>query len=184
MTMKRRLIFAGLLLVALLVAVWTLAPAHAQKGLKPVQITWDDLWPEGEDARLEKLYEDLLRKMAKGVEEGSADDKMIQIGTFTTVKAYDNKPVRIPGYVVPFDFQAKGELKEFLLVPYFGACLHTPPPPPNLIVYVSATPAVKIKDIWGPVWVEGVFLSKRHDSNLADAAYSLTLTKIEPYERQ
>ncbi len=151
------------------------------------EITWDDLWPEGEDARLEELFNSYLaatgRDDVSAVFEGSAADKMPQIGTFNTVANLNGKKVRIPGYVVPFDFNSKNKHASFLLVPYFGACIHTPPPPPNQIINVTANPAVTIKDIWSPIWAEGVLSTERTDSKLADAAYGMALTKIEPYGR-
>ncbi|MEZ5938676.1 MAG: DUF3299 domain-containing protein [Hyphomonadaceae bacterium] len=152
---------------------------------RPTAITWDDLWPEGEDDRLEELYETYMAAISdaggNAIEEGSAADSMIQFGTFNTVEKFNGKLVRIPGYVVPFDFNTKARHETFLLVPYFGACIHTPPPPPNQIINVTANPAVTIKDMWAPVWAEGVLSTKRTDSTLADAAYGMALTRIEPY---
>jgi hypothetical protein len=153
---------------------------------KAEEITWEDLWPEGEDERLEKLFDAYMETIGKDagvIAEGSAGDMMPQIGTFTTVAALNNKRVRLPGYIVPLDFNAKNQHSSFLLVPYFGACIHTPPPPPNQIVYITAKPAVTIKDVWAPIWVEGVMTTERKDSKMADAAYALSLTKLEPYER-
>jgi len=49
---------------------------------------------------------------------------------------YINQKIRMPGFVVPLDAVRNGQ-REFLLVPYFGACIHTPPPPANQIVLVT-----------------------------------------------
>ena len=54
----------------------------------------------------------------------------LQWATAPTNAALDGVRARIPGYVVPLESSAAGHL-EFLLVPYFGACIHTPPPPPT-----------------------------------------------------
>jgi uncharacterized protein len=161
------------------------ASKQASSG-KAVEITWEDLWPEGEDERLRELYETYVATVGKdagSIAEGSAADTMPQIGGFTTVSSLNNTRVRIPGYVVPLDFSPKNTYSGFLLVPYFGACIHTPPPPPNQIVYVAANPQVTVKDIWAPVWVEGVLTTQRKDSKLADAAYTLKLSKLELYKR-
>lgn len=167
------------------------------------EITWEDLMPAGEEALLETLYvefyEDFERQMLQNstsladaakqeadvsilIEEGSADDKMEQIGTFNVVESLDGKQVRIPGYVVPFDFSADAEHTEFLLVPYFGACLHTPPPPPNQIVMVKAETAAKIENIYDPVWLEGTLTTGKFLNDLGNSAYELNLSKLEPYE--
>lgn len=164
-------------------------PAQAQKAQsKPLELTWEELMPEGEEERILQLYEAYYATVgAKGgaadVAEGSAADSMPQIGTFNTVKALDKRLVRIPGYIVPFDFSSKDTYKEFLLVPYFGACIHTPPPPPNQIVYVSVKAGVKIKDIWAPVWIEGVLSTAKKENSLGNAAYSLEMTRLQPYDQ-
>lgn len=167
--------------------------------LPATEIVWEDLMPEGEDEVLENLYmdfyEDFDRKMIQNstslsdaadvpsmIVEGSADDTMEQIGTFNVVAELNGKRIRVPGYVVPFDFSADAEHTEFLLVPYFGACLHTPPPPPNQIIFVKSNPAVKIENIEDPVWLEGTLTTGEFKSDLGDSAYELDLSKLEPYE--
>jgi len=166
------------------------------------EITWEDLMPEGEDELLESLYvefyEEFERKMVRNstslidaanedpglssIAEGSASDTMEQIGTFNVVKDLDGKRIRVPGYVVPFDFSANAEHKEFLLVPYFGACLHTPPPPPNQIILVKSDMAAKIENIEEPVWLEGTLKTGEFLNDLGNSAYVLNLSKLEPYE--
>jgi hypothetical protein len=184
----RALIAACLVTLSLGPAV-PLLSAEAQKGpSKPLELTWEELMPEGEEERILQLYEAYYATVgAKGgagdIAEGSAADSMPQIGTFNTVKALDKRLVRIPGYIVPFDFSSKETYKEFLLVPYFGACIHTPPPPPNQIVYVSVKAGVKIKDIWAPVWIEGVLSTARKENSLGNAAYSLEMTRLQPYDQ-
>ncbi len=178
----RRLALAG---VAAALAAPALFPALADTRKGPLVLAWDNLMPEGEEDLLAAMYEDYMRSLSSGdsasISEGSAADTMKQIGTFNTVKPLNGKLVRIPGYVVPLDFNARNTLSEFLLAPYFGACVHAPPPPPNQIIYVTAKPAAKLKDLWGAVWAEGVLSTDRKDSDLASAAYTLALSKIEPY---
>ena len=179
----RRMALAG---GALMLAAPSLAPrAFAEAKKAPLVLSWENLMPEGEEDRLSELYEDYMRSLASGdaasIAEGSAADTMKQIGTFNTVKPLNGRLVRIAGYVVPLDFNARNTLSEFLLAPYFGACVHAPPPPPNQIIYVTAKPAAKLKDLWGAVWAEGVLSTDRKDSDLASAAYTLALTKVEAY---
>ena len=169
-------------------------------------LVWEDLMPEGEDQILEKLYTEFYQEQEKQfrnqttllqaskasdnaeadvinlIGEGSELDTMEQIGTYNVVADLDGLTVRLPGYVVPLDFNASSEYNEFLLVPYFGACLHTPPPPPNQIVYVKTAKAAKIIDINEPVWIEGVMKTGQFGSELGNSAYEVNLTKLEPYE--
>jgi len=165
-------------------------------------LVWEDLMPEGEDKVLAELYTEFyenqerkfreqltLSQAAKAdgdmmsmIDEGSAQDTMDQIGTYNVVEDLNGSRIRLPGYVVPLDFNAASEYNEFLLVPYFGACLHTPPPPPNQIVFIKSDPATKIANINEPVWVEGVMKTGKFGSDLGNSAYELTLSKLEPYE--
>lgn len=169
-------------------------------------LTWEDLMPEGEDERLAELYAEFYEEQemrfieqmnlsqaaaadAEGaddlmsiVQEGSEFDTMDQIGTFNVVSDLDGQSIRLPGYVVPLDFNADSEYDQFLLVPYFGACLHTPPPPPNQIVFVKSDPAMKIPNIYEPVWVEGIMKTGQFGSDLGNSAYELTLANLDPYE--
>ncbi|MEM7728410.1 MAG: DUF3299 domain-containing protein [Pseudomonadota bacterium] len=167
-------------------------------------LAWEDLMPDGEDARLAELYaefyEELQARMSAtqaplssqlseaeefdllAIDEGSDMDTMTQIGTFNVVEDLDGMKVRLPGYIVPLDFSADAEHREFLLVPYFGACLHSPPPPPNQIVYVTSEPAAKIPNIYEPVWLEGEMKTGRFDTDMANSAYELKLALLEPYE--
>lgn len=178
-----RSLFSVLALTFLVFSAGPVAPvSEAQNGGKAITITWDDLLPEGEEDRIAELYEAHFRKLQGEVAEGSAADAMVQIGTYNTVPVFNNRTVRIPGYIVPLDFDAKGVFKEFLLVPYFGACIHSPPPPPNQMVYVTARPAAKIKDTFGAVWIEGVMTTTRKDNSLGNAAYTIQLKKVEPYD--
>ncbi|MGE6697220.1 DUF3299 domain-containing protein [Hyphomonas sp. NPDC076900] len=152
-------------------------------------IIWEDLMPQGAGEALEQEYAEFYKALEaryasqpmEMIEEGSDLDYMPQLGGFDTVPELDGMLIRIPGYVVPFDFNLKNKQAAFLLAPYMGACIHTPPPPPNQIIYVEADPAVKIDDIWTAYWLEGTLSAQTQESDLAAAAYTLTLTKIEPY---
>jgi len=89
--------------------------------------------------------------------------------------------VRLPGYVVPLEETRDGALKEFLLVPYFGACIHSPPPPANQIVHVlPRTPAKGLRSM-DTVWVTGVLTGTRTDSYMGASGYRIEATQVAPY---
>ena len=161
-------------------------------------IMWEDLMPEGSEEELMREYEEFYAMLEQryaantttlvdaadpyaAIEEGSDFDFMPQLGTFDTVSELNDQLVRIPGYVVPFDFKSTARHREFLFVPYMGACIHTPPPPPNQIVFVRADPAVRIDDIWVPYWLEGTLSTEKVENELGDAAYVLKMDSVEPY---
>lgn len=184
------------------VTAQAVAPEAAEKastywGVKPgepVPIIWDDLMPEGGMEALDEEFEayfqmleeryggDVMGALSQ-IEEGSAEDFMPQLGSFETVPELDGLFIRMPGYTVPFDFDPSRRHRSFLLVPYMGACIHSPPPPPNQIVYVEADPGVVLGELSTAYWVEGTLRAHTQESELAAAAYTLTLTRIEEFNR-
>ncbi|MEM1149915.1 MAG: DUF3299 domain-containing protein [Pseudomonadota bacterium] len=153
----------------------------AARGVR--ELGWEELLPEGEEERLAELY---MQQMAllygsSPIAEGSAADVAVQIGTFNTVPELNGVKVRIPGYTVPFDFSVDAQIREFLLVPYFGACLHAPPPPPNQTLYIKTDDPIQIRDLAQAVWIEGTLLTQTQESDLADAAYTIQMDRIETY---
>ena len=119
--------------------------------------------------------------LSSPVMEGSAADKAMQLGTFNVVDELDGVQIKLPGYTVPFDFSPNAQISEFLLVPYYGACLHSPPPPPNQTLFVTTDKPIRITDLAQAVWVRGTLKTIRQDSELADSAYTLVLSDIEEY---
>ncbi len=97
------------------------------------------------------------------------------------VAALDGKKVRIAGYVVPLEDDAN-TLSEFLLVPYAGACVHTPPPPPNQMIYVKMTRGHNATAaLMDAVWVEGGLFIGRRGSPYGPTFYAMTATGVTPY---
>ncbi len=48
-------------------------------------------------------------------------------------------------------------------------------------MFVRADPAIQIEDIWEPYWLEGTLSAEENYHELGDAAYALTLSRLEPY---
>jgi len=93
----------------------------------------------------------------------------------------DGALVRIPGFIVPIEMGPDG-VTEFLLAPYAGACIHTPPPPPNQLVLVRSADPLPVNDLWNPVWVEGRMGVQPHNTDLADVGYFLSAKTMEDYD--
>lgn len=98
------------------------------------------------------------------------------------VKALHGQHIKLPGYIVPLDIDEQNRVSEFLLVPFFGACIHVPPPPSNQIVHVRSEPGVMLNDLYQPFWIEGALSVESIDSELAQAGYQMHAEKIYPYE--
>ncbi len=99
-------------------------------------------------------------------------------GEASVVKELDGKRVRIGGYVVPLDFDATS-VTEFLLVPFVGACIHVPPPPPNQIIYVKSAKGFTLEGSFDPVWVTGKMKVASQYTGLAETGYTIDAEKVE-----
>lgn len=99
-----------------------------------------------------------------------------------TLRKLNGKRVRVPGFIAPLeDFQETA--KEFLLVPYFGACVHEPPPPPNQMVYVAMNSGTVRFSMWEPVWIEGTLSVSKYQSIYGAAGFRMKAERILPYRR-
>jgi uncharacterized protein len=94
----------------------------------------------------------------------------------------EGKLVKIPGFIVPLDVAKDGTVSEFFLVPYFGACIHVPPPPPNQIVYVKSPKGIALDSIYEAYWITGTMKMENKSTRLGAAAYSLSADKVEIYK--
>ena len=94
------------------------------------------------------------------------------------VAALNGQRVQIGGYIVPLDFDATS-VKEFLLVPFVGACIHVPPPPANQIIYVTSAKGIEVGKVFDPVYVTGTMSVSFTSTGLADAGYSISADQVE-----
>ena len=140
----------------------------------------------------QKAYDDLA---ASGVDPAALLEKIerlseeAEIRNRTLVSKLDGHVIKLPGYVLPLDFEGT-LVRSFLLVPYVGACIHVPPPPPNQIVHVQLNQGFESKELFAPVWVTGLISAGMDKASLTlvdgstdvNFGYALQATKVEPYE--
>ena len=93
----------------------------------------------------------------------------------------DGRSVRIPGFIVPLEFDADLTVTEFFLVPYFGACIHMPPPPPNQMIYVTYPKGIKLDALYDPFWISGVLSTDIKISDIGTSAYAMRMHGFENY---
>lgn len=105
-----------------------------------------------------------------------------QIMDFSVNKELDGQSVKLPGFIVPLDIGKDGLVAEFFLVPYFGACIHVPPPPPNQIVYVRMNKGIALDSIYEAYWITGRMKLQNKTTRLGAAAYHLAGDKVEIYK--
>jgi len=103
---------------------------------------------------------------------------------------WDNAEIRIPGYLLPLEYEGE-QIIEFLLVPYVGACIHTPPPPANQIIYVRSNQSYPVDGLFTPVWVTGKLSveSSQQSVGLSDGVsefevgYTMHATEVVEYRQ-
>jgi hypothetical protein len=167
-----------------------LAPAESPKKTRPAAIspgefkekTWDDLMPKSWDpmASLKGLKLDNLKDSDPRAIE--ALQKIRDAWSNAPVEpSLNGERIRIPGFVIPLE-KSGNKVSEFLLVPYFGACIHTPPPPPNQIIHVKASRPVANMRTMDTMWVSGVMQTRASETEMGQAGYQLKGERIEPYK--
>ena len=139
----------------------------------PREITWDDLIPPGVP------YSQIIG-------EGEMDvinDTWSPIYDANGIRLNEDLNgalIRMPGFIIPFDISAEGVTK-FMLVPYVGACIHTPPPPANQLVMVNSLVPWPSDQLWDAVWVSGVMSTQLQSTDLGQTGYSITAENMEVY---
>jgi hypothetical protein len=147
-------------------------------------LEWDDLMPKDWNPFAQL---DAMRDSAGKIEDGTAEADRLMRAFVTAGKSapvvpdLDGQRVRLPGFVVPLDHDGT-KVSSFLLVPYFGACIHVPPPPANQIVYVQTADGYPMKELFDPVWVTGTITTQAHSNDVGDAGYTLQAETVEAYE--
>lgn len=151
-----------------------------------VELRWADLIPEGFQAATltESLNLDQYNLSSLSDDDPEAQrlyNDMVQLyANAPVVDRYDGSVVRIPGFVVPLELD-EDRVLSFLLVPYFGACIHTPPPPSNQIVYVETSGQFKAPALDDPVYVTGRLRVEHQESDLGSAGYTIQAAELESF---
>ncbi|OJF69688.1 hypothetical protein BK026_13370 [Alteromonas sp. V450] len=178
-------------IAALLVLISLLNPTQAADY---EEIDWVALMPEDDLSALLNRPE-FLNDIADGSAADSVDDfasKQLEdeqaqryqqaLVSTRVIEAFDGKAIRIPGFIVPLEQNDEQKATAFFVVPYFGACLHMPPPPPNQILYVEYKEGIAVENLYDPYWFEGTVKIDNHESALGSSAYSLVLDSFALYE--
>jgi len=165
-----------LLLTVLFALVAPLASAEVR------ELQWSDLIPEGTPPPPPPVALHDLSQLADALAAESGPATPQQSPAEPVVKALDGIRARLPGYIVPLAISEEGRVTEFLLVPYFGACIHVPPPPSNQIVHATSELGVKMDALYQPFWIEGPLRVEHASSELAEAGYRMDAQKISLYE--
>jgi uncharacterized protein len=154
------------------------------------EIEWENLELPGQGlADIVKKYQPQIDAIPEGDPSEEAVTKKMQaeLNAAPINPAMNGKKIKIPGFISPLEVDdAKGMVKEFLLVPYFGACIHVPPPPLNqtLLVKPAEGKSIGMEHMYEPVWVSGTIVTEQVHTDLAEAGYQIKDAKVEIYEEE
>jgi len=151
-----------------------------------VDISWGDLIPEDfiqPENPFSTMTQEEVDKLMDGSDESAAELQRLQeaFDYAPVVDKLDGMRVRIPAYVTPLEYNSNQTISEFLLVPYVGACIHTPPPPANQVVHANTATAIDQPNMYDPIWAVGVIRAKTVKSDLAESGYQLEVEEVFPY---
>ncbi|MDR9826856.1 DUF3299 domain-containing protein [Vibrio sp. FNV 38] len=152
------------------------APSFASESTsEALTLDWIDLVPQSE----REQFSNSGMPLPTHDESSSLAAQQSKIGGVRT--ELNGSQVRIPGFVIPLEGDAN-KVTEFLLVPYFGACIHVPPPPPNQIVYVKYPKGAPVQQLWDVIYVVGTLKTDTINHELAETAYIIEGIAVEEYD--
>lgn len=137
-----------------------------------LQLDWIDLIPESERNMFDKQGMPAI---------DHSGDVMQQSKIGSVRQELNGSTVKVPGFVIPLEGD-ENMVTEFLLVPYFGACIHVPPPPPNQIIYVKFPKGAPVQELWDVIYVIGTLKTETISHELAETGYVIEGTAITEYD--
>ena len=137
-----------------------------------IDLDWEDLLPEGQ-----VTIPNALRGFIDHESAPLSSHQPVSSGVRTD---WNGQIVRLPGYIVPIDYDGTG-VTAFVLAPFVGACVHVPPPPANQLVFVTTETPYETEGLFEPVNVIGMFGVSSMHTQLAEVGYALSADSIEPF---
>lgn len=156
------------------------------------ELTWENLVPQGWDPNsvFNQYSDDQLTEMTEDQFNILQEQAQALLDAAPTVDKLDGEQIKIPGFILPLEFDGT-KIKEFLLVPYYGACVHTPPPPANQVIHAKLEEEFTMTEIFEPVWISGKLNIKQSQATLGesgisqslqvDTSYTMDVEQVEPY---
>lgn len=145
------------------------------------EVVWDDLMPKDWDPMTEFKNLDFSKMKDSDPRAMAALVHLREAWANSPVEpSMDNRRIRIPGFIVPLE-HVHNQISEFLLVPYFGGCIHVPPPPANQIIHVFPAKPLKKLQSMDAVWVSGTIKTTPSDTGMGSANYYMQADNVVRY---
>jgi hypothetical protein len=183
---------------------------HKKSGseLKYMSTYWTDLMPEddldallnppdyiediAENSEQDQISSNTVNDVARAVASAVSDNANIKtdskdaayyqaLASTRIIPGVNNLAIRLPAYIVPLGFDDDQRVTQFFMVPFFGACIHLPPPPPNQTIFAEYPQGLTLESLTEPYWVSGVIKTSLVENDTAIAAYSMEVHALEVY---
>lgn len=151
-------------------------------------LQWSQLLPDNEKLVLDKYQQgqanttrDIVDNILLSLQASTDKEYKSAMISTNSVDTFDGHAVSIAGFIVPIDYAQDQSLINIFIVPYFGACLHFPPPPPNQIIFAQLDKGFTDFDISQAYRLNGILHQGLFEDPLGTSAYILDVLSIEPY---
>lgn len=153
---------------------------------KYMEIEWEDLIPD--DFSSDTIMDKYMGQL-EALEDGSPEANELyaqmqeELNNSPVNEVVDETFIKIPGFIAPLEYNDT-LITEFLLVPYFGACIHMPPPPINqtVLVKMAEGEGLTTEESYWPVWIKGKITTESASTDLAESGYYIQDAVMEIYE--
>ena len=151
-----------------------------------LELVWEHLVPKGYQAQdIISKYQEQLSLLSDADPQAMViyEEMQNEYNNAPVNTEYAQKQVKLSGFIAPLDYDDDGLIINFLLVPYFGACIHVPPPPVNQTIFISAAPGegIKPEDSYAPIWVKGELTNSEEETAIGVAGYRIEQAIVDPY---
>lgn len=157
------------------------------------EIQWDDLIPEKHRKALQQppLYlsqieegsfeDDISLQVQNAIEIANNDPYQQALISTDVITDMNDQAIKIPGFIVPLEFNDQQLITQFFLVPFFGACIHVPPPSPNQMIFINYPKGFHVDMLYDPFLISGILTTSMTENALGNAAYKMEMMAFEPY---
>lgn len=157
------------------------------QALDIITLQWSQLLPDSDKLILEKYQQrqasstEMVDSILLSIKASTDKDYRAAMTSTNSVATFDEQAVSIAGFIVPVDYAEDQSLSNIFIVPYFGACLHFPPPPPNQIIFAQLGKGFTDFEISQAYRLNGILHQGLFEDPLGTSAYILDVVSIEPY---
>ncbi|MUH72951.1 DUF3299 domain-containing protein [Psychrosphaera haliotis] len=162
---------------------------------QPLQrLKWTDLLPKLEKSILKRYQQpasqgsetigQVSAQVLRSIEASTDEKYHDAMFSTNTIASFEQQSVSIDGFYVPIEFHEDKTPSLIFIVPYYGACIHFPPPPPNQIIFARLTPGFTSSSLEQAYSFSGILQQGLFEDIVGTSAYKMDITKIETYQGQ